>query len=80
MSYIDTLNHKVLGEIAYLPVYLLEDDDLGYGNEFNSPKGTILLGGGGDDTILLIPREGISREGVLQALAQFIPEIANTLV
>jgi hypothetical protein len=34
----------------------------------------------GDDTILLIPREGISREGVLQALAQFIPEIANTLV
>ena len=49
MSYIDTLNHKVLGEIAYLPVYLLEDDDLGEGNEFNSPKGTILLGGGGGE-------------------------------
>jgi len=29
----------------------------------------------GDDTILLIPREGISREGVIKALSQFIPEI-----
>lgn len=49
MSYIDTLKHKVLGEIAYLPVYLLEQDDLGENNEFNSPKGTILLGGGGGE-------------------------------
>lgn len=31
----------------------------------------------GDDTILLIPREGISREGIIRALSQFIPEIAE---
>lgn len=49
MSYIDLLKHKVLGEIAELPVYLLEEDDLGERNEFNSPKGTILLGGGGGE-------------------------------
>lgn len=29
----------------------------------------------GDDTILLIPREGISREGIVKALSRFIPEI-----
>lgn len=49
MSYIDLLKHKVLGEIAEIPVYLLEEDDLGERNEFNSPKGTILLGGGGGE-------------------------------
>ncbi len=30
----------------------------------------------GDDTILLIPREGISREEVLATLGTFIPDIA----
>lgn len=49
MSYIDTLDHTVLGEIGYLPVYLLNQDDLGENNEFNSPKGTLLLGGGGGE-------------------------------
>lgn len=49
MSYIDLLKHRVLGKIAELPVYLLEEDDLGERNEFNSPKGTILLGGGGGE-------------------------------
>jgi transcriptional regulator of arginine metabolism len=34
----------------------------------------------GDDTILLIPREGISREGVIKALSQFIPEIEEASV
>lgn len=29
----------------------------------------------GDDTILLIPREGITREQIVRALSQFIPEI-----
>jgi hypothetical protein len=43
------LKHKVIGEFAYLPIYLLEEDDLGSNNEFNSPKGTILLGGGGGE-------------------------------
>lgn len=32
----------------------------------------------GDDTILLVPREGISREKIVRALAQFIPEIDST--
>lgn len=31
----------------------------------------------GDDTILLIPREGISRESVMRALSQFIPDITD---
>lgn len=34
----------------------------------------------GDDTILLIPREGISREGVIKALSQFIPEIEEASI
>lgn len=46
MSHIDTIKHKVLGEIGYLPVYLLEEDE---DDEFHSPKGTILLGGGGGE-------------------------------
>lgn len=46
MSHIDTIKHKVLGEIGYLPVYLLEQDE---NDEFNSPKGTVLLGGGGGE-------------------------------
>lgn len=43
----------------------------------NAPReilGTIA----GDDTILLIPREGITREKIVRALAQFIPEIDLT--
>jgi transcriptional regulator of arginine metabolism len=33
----------------------------------------------GDDTILLIPREGISRNDVLNELARLIPELAETV-
>lgn len=29
----------------------------------------------GDDTILLIPREGVDREGVIESLSKFIPNI-----
>lgn len=32
----------------------------------------------GDDTILLIPREGFSREKIIEALSFFIPEIITT--
>jgi len=32
----------------------------------------------GDDTILVIPREGISRDEVLHELARLIPELAET--
>lgn len=32
----------------------------------------------GDDTILLIPREGFSREKIIEALSLFIPEIGTT--
>lgn len=31
----------------------------------------------GDDTILLVPREGITRERIVQALSQFIPGITT---
>lgn len=41
----------------------------------NKASNTILGTVAGDDTILLIPREGISREEVISALARFIPNI-----
>ena len=33
----------------------------------------------GDDTILIIPREDVTREDILNVLAQLIPEIAETV-
>ncbi len=41
----------------------------------NKANNTILGTVAGDDTILLIPREGISREEVVSSLARFIPNI-----
>lgn len=52
---------------------------MGIASDIDSKAPREILGTiAGDDTILLIPREGISRESVLEALAQFIPELANT--
>jgi len=41
----------------------------------NKASRTILGTVAGDDTILLIPREGVSRENIISSLAQFIPNI-----
>ncbi len=47
---------------------------IAYDIDVNSPH-EILGTVAGDDTILLIPREGYTKEEVIQALAEFFPDI-----
>ena len=54
---------------------------MGFASDIDAKAPREILGTiAGDDTILLIPREGISREGVIKALSQFIPEIEEASV
>ena len=63
-----------LGVIKTRPGYAM-----GIASDIDAKATQTILGTiAGDDTILLIPREGISRKEIIKALAEFIPEMKMT--
>lgn len=51
---------------------------MGIASDIDNKASSAILGTiAGDDTILLIPREGVSRKQVIEVLSKFVPEIKN---